>query len=304
MGNAPGVLFGPQTFRNRALRAAGGNAALLYVAALEECANAGTDGVMDMMLVKDAANLYELKNPGGLARRLVAAEHWHDAVTLQECGPCLDKTPEIDPGTFLVHRWWDMLLDAAGKDDMVARAIGSARRWLQRTAEGQKMVEKVRKRDRDECQYCGIHTRWEERKAGDKKSLDLGELDHLDPFATVLNTVNNLVVACKGCNGGANGKGQRTPDQWHRDGGMLLRSTCLVICDTAWRNPRSVPDPFQISGDRSPDPAAPIPDLPRVTRDSPRIPDQNHTDPGPRTTDQIPDPEPTYATNGNGAHHA
>lgn len=54
----------------------------------------------------------------------------------------------------------------------------------------------VRHRDGDNCRYCGIYVMWDGRK-----SPRSGELDHLDPNEYA-NTADDLVVACRSCNGG------------------------------------------------------------------------------------------------------
>lgn len=61
----------------------------------------------------------------------------------------------------------------------------------------------VKDRDGDACRYCARLVRWSDRKG------DLGgTYDHVDP--ALGNTLDNLVVCCRGCN---SGKGRRTPTQ-------------------------------------------------------------------------------------------
>lgn len=71
--------------------------------------------------------------------------------------------------------------------------------------------QSIRDRDGDDCRYCGRTVEWKDRK-GDRG----GTYDHVDPC--VGNTLENLVVCCRGCN---SSKGRRTPEQ----AGMILRES-------------------------------------------------------------------------------
>ena len=65
------------------------------------------------------------------------------------------------------------------------------------------LTRAVRARDGDACRYCGKTVRWEDRKGPDG-----GTYDHIDPDGP--NNPDNLVVACRSCNGR---KGRRTPER-------------------------------------------------------------------------------------------
>lgn len=263
------ALIRNQTYRNRALRGCGALAAHLHTVALLECAAVDGDGVLDQMMVKDAANLYDLASPRKLAAKLVAAGVWHDPETLQDCDECLEHTDSIRPGCFLIHDWWTPLLDEKGRDDKVHRMNDAARTWLKRTAAGQTRRADVRRRDQNECQYCGIYTRWDD-VGQDRKSNDLGNIDHVNPFlgsVEALNATSNLVVACRGCN---IDKGQRTPAQWANAGGRLLRRAPGKATDPAWVDHRSITDPVADRGTGSVDRSA---HPPRVARESGPITD-------------------------------
>lgn len=64
------------------------------------------------------------------------------------------------------------------------------------------LVIPVRRRDGDNCRWCGIGVVWRGRKT--KRS---GEMDHLHPdqLGKVPTTVADLVVSCLGCNRGRSG---------------------------------------------------------------------------------------------------
>ncbi|HYQ67771.1 HNH endonuclease [Actinophytocola sp.] len=66
-----------------------------------------------------------------------------------------------------------------------------------------KLKQAVRDRDRDMCRYCGKHCAHSDRTSDDGLTFD-----HVDP--EVADGINNLVVACRGCN---NRKNKRTPEQ-------------------------------------------------------------------------------------------
>jgi hypothetical protein len=80
----------------------------------------------------------------------------------------------------------------------------------------QDLREKIRRRDRNLCRYCGRRVDWAVRNAPHAATYD-----HVDPDEG--NTLSNVVVACRQCNGR---KRHRTPEQWiehdHATGLSLL----------------------------------------------------------------------------------
>ncbi|NQD40526.1 hypothetical protein [Glutamicibacter halophytocola] len=61
----------------------------------------------------------------------------------------------------------------------------------------------VRKRDGDECRWCGVIVRFGNGAGGDQKSARVGTIDHLDPRDLdddEPTPFERLVVACKQCN--------------------------------------------------------------------------------------------------------
>lgn len=64
------------------------------------------------------------------------------------------------------------------------------------------LVEEIRKRDKDRCRYCGILVNWK-----DRRGKNGGTYDHVIPRGP--NTLENVVVACRGCN---MRKQDRTPE--------------------------------------------------------------------------------------------
>lgn len=78
--------------------------------------------------------------------------------------------------------------------------VGARRNALHRDRE---LIAAVRLRDGDLCRYCGIVVDWT-----DRRGKSGGTYDHVDPRGE--NEVENVVVACRGCN---SSKGRRTPAQ-------------------------------------------------------------------------------------------
>lgn len=269
------VMSPDETYKAAHLRLAGAPAALLWTVALFECAAIDGNGVLSELMVKDAGNLYDLRGLK-LAPRLVETGAWHDPDTLTACTACLEQPSERITSGWLIHGWWVFLQDNAGKNDPVYRWREQRRKALNRMTE---LKLRIRQRDGDLCQYCGILTVW----GADHKSPKAGTYDHVDPFCTdgpkgYGNTYGNLVVACKRCNGV---KKDRTPEQ----AGM----TMIRI-----RAGLSSPDPDRSIGNPAQDPARP-----RVTREA---------GPGRIGVGSRPDiesgrhPVPAVVSNGNGTH--
>jgi 5-methylcytosine-specific restriction endonuclease McrA len=77
------------------------------------------------------------------------------------------------------------------------------------------LCEKIKRRDRNLCRYCGERVDWLDRKGPFG-----GTYDHVDPDGE--NTYDNVVVACRACN---TDKRDRTPEQWvaERSTGRTLK---------------------------------------------------------------------------------
>lgn len=108
--------------------------------------------------------------------------------------PCLDGREWKKDFEYLIHDYLDRNPSRAENDVQRAKA-----RELKNAA----LKESVRLRDADTCRYCGIFC-----KHSDRVSDHGLTFDHVDP--EVAAGMDNLVVACRGCN---NRKGKRTPGQ-------------------------------------------------------------------------------------------
>lgn len=59
-----------------------------------------------------------------------------------------------------------------------------------------KLVTAIKKRDQDRCRYCGCQVRW-----GNQRGNAGATYDHIKPIiAGGTNTLENVVIACRGCN--------------------------------------------------------------------------------------------------------
>lgn len=84
-----------------------------------------------------------------------------------------------------------------------SRAENDVHRAKKRELRDPKLKLAVRQRDQDRCRYCGKHCKFSDRVSDDGLTFD-----HPDP--EIADGMNNLVVACRGCNGR---KQRRTPEQ-------------------------------------------------------------------------------------------
>lgn len=59
-----------------------------------------------------------------------------------------------------------------------------------------KLVTAIKRRDQDRCRYCGCQVRW-----GNQRGPEGATYDHVKPIiAGGTNTLENVVIACRGCN--------------------------------------------------------------------------------------------------------
>jgi hypothetical protein len=148
------------------------------------CADVGNDGKLARRLlpVAVARKISETK-ARRLAAELVAAGLWREVDDGYELVGWLDEQPAADV-------WQDNV-----KRERWARAKALHR--------DRSLCRRIQERDANLCRYCGVRVDWTDRrgKAG-------GTYDHVDPDGP--NTLENVVVACRACNGR---KKDRTPAQ-------------------------------------------------------------------------------------------
>lgn len=144
------------------------------------------------------------------------------------------------------------------------------------------LIAAVRARDGDRCRYCGRKVSWTNRRGSSGATFD-----HVIPIPHGgLNTLENVVVACRGCN---SGKRSRTPEQ----AGMTLLPPPKSKSDGNQNGTSSPPDREQ-EGSQLPHPhpvptgvtsgeGRPEPARGRENPPPPRCPEHvNHDgDPGP-----------------------
>lgn len=138
------------------------------------------------------------------------------------------------PSTAAVVPWEQPDVDVW--EDPVKRARWARRKQLKRDGE---LCRRIQERDRNLCRYCGIRVNW-----SDKRSKISATYDHVDPDGP--NTFDNVVIACRGCNGK---KRDRTPEQ---AGMPLLRPGQTAGAAAASAAHDRSPDPRARNGDLVP----------------------------------------------------
>ena len=155
------------------------------------CAAAGNDGQLPRRELHVA-----------VSRKITAAKVARLALELVEAGLWLDHGDRYE----LVD-WLKDQPAAAVWDDDTQRERWARAKQLRRD---RGLCRQIQERDANLCRYCGIRVDWT-----DRKSRNGGTYDHVDPDGP--NALDNVVVACRGCNGR---KKDRTPTQ----AGMRLLS--------------------------------------------------------------------------------
>jgi hypothetical protein len=178
-----------------------------------------TDGVISVDMIDDAAHTLSMR-PAMVGRcmdALVESGLWHNADTVKRCDRCKPMVRRIEPGGALFHDW----LDYHPTHDETLIPIDRLR-WerKQDLLHNQRLCKAVVARDGERCRYCAIEVDFKNRRGATG-----GTYDHVDPNrlkagdAGYGNTLENIVVACRRCNGQ---KRNRTPAEWVAAGGRAL----------------------------------------------------------------------------------
>lgn len=182
----------------------------LWVTALSWCSDQLTDGDVPLVV------LPMLGGRPADARDLVTAGLW-----------------EVTDRGWMFHDWADYQPTRASV--LAERRSGAERQKVARSPE---LRQAVRDRDGDVCRYCAHTVHWNDRRG----ALG-GTYDHVNPYGG--STVENLVVACRGCNAS---KGRRTPEE----AGMVLRpapgSKSGSRSESDSPRPPTRPDPTRTTG--------------------------------------------------------
>ena len=198
----------PQSPKHRALaeRALEGRLDGIAAIGLWTMAGADTNGTAEHRpkdgVVRRTDLIRILLNPQiaeHLASILVEVGLWHAP------GHTCPRCPEVEPGTYLFHDWFDMGYDPGDKVDITRRK--------RKELKDQEIINSVWARDcidpakptEANCRYCGILIR---RKDTRSETGRRASLDHVDPNRA--DGVRNIVLCCTSCN---QHKGQRTPAQ-------------------------------------------------------------------------------------------
>ena len=240
---------------------------------LTPAAIAWLDGVgIDAFTLWCSLELYQART-GGTA--LVPRSKLHVATARRMSPKRIDAAVDeliaegqlIDHGDALELVVWEQPPVEVWQDD-VLRFRWTRNNRLKKMSE---LREFVKTRDRSLCRYCGIRVNW-----ADKKGPDGATYDHVDPDGD--NTRDNLVVACRRCNGR---KKDRTPAQ---AGMPLLKPGEIAPLEAA--SAGTEPAPNQPRGGESPPARArtdpdPTQIRPRSGARSARARPRDRTDPDP-----------------------
>lgn len=112
---------------------------------------------------------------------------------------------ETAPSGYQIHDYLDWNLSKQAENE---QKLLSKHRNAFLTDKG--LRHALRARDGDLCRYCGVEVNW-----ADRKGRTGATYDHVDPRGAA--TMENLVIACRGCNSSKRG---RTPEQ----AGFVLRN--------------------------------------------------------------------------------
>lgn len=136
--------------------------------------------------------------PESVVKRWTGSWRKH-AATLVRVG--LWESTEVDGERGWVFHDWD---DCNPTKDETTTDAGRLR-WRRKNAlsKNRELCEQIVARDRSQCRYCRVRVNW-----ADRRGKGGGTYDHVDPDGP--NTLENVVVACRRCNGR---KRDRTPDE-------------------------------------------------------------------------------------------
>jgi hypothetical protein len=191
----------------------------------------GTDGLLRGRILQEVRLKADFEDDAQERRALkniVRAGAWHDHRSAPECPSdyCslfLQERGPVPKGAYLIHEFHK---DQPSRKQALVPI--EHLRWLRDNdlRHNRRLCEQIQRRDRDLCRYCGgaagepgVLVKW-----ADHRSDRGGTYDHVDPwcedgFRSYGNTLENVVTACKQCNGR---KKDRTPEQWVAAGGRPL----------------------------------------------------------------------------------
>jgi 5-methylcytosine-specific restriction endonuclease McrA len=147
----------------------------LYMRAVFYAFRCRTDGFVDEAMLRELATLRRW-------RRLV--DDLRDAALIHEVS-----------GGYEIHDYLDHQPTKQEVAEIVEKHNRRQRQWARAKAleRNRTLRRLIRKRDGDHCRYCGVSVNWRDRRGTEGATYD-----HVDPDGD--NSLENLVVACRGCN--------------------------------------------------------------------------------------------------------
>lgn len=206
----------------RLLRTGGAAAWGLHILALLHCSRYLTDGYVEAEFVDetlDDCRVDDEQERKQTIAALITCGFWH-----------------ATDGGYMVHDYLEYNPSRASSD--ANREWDRRRKELSRDPE---LVEAIRARDGNRCRYCGTKVDWR-----DRRSRTGATYDHVTPRGP--NTLENVVVACRGCN---MRKGGRTPEE----AAMVLMvpaSLGPASGDDPGRHEKPVPVKAAVNGTQAP----------------------------------------------------
>jgi hypothetical protein len=190
---------------------------LLWVFVLIGCGHEQTDGIVTADEIEDAAHDLHMDEDQAVecVKILVTVGLLHDKRQARKCPDCSVAVDAMAADGYFVHHFSEY----NPTQDETLIPIKTLR-WKRKQAlkHSRPLCQEIQRRDGDRCCYCERQVDWK-----DRNSDAGGTYDHLDPNLFEPNwgnTLENVVVACRGCNGR---KKDRTPEEWLAAGGQRLR---------------------------------------------------------------------------------
>lgn len=170
----------------------------VWTAAGSRARKSGYDGVLtEAVLVRVVGDVRVVRRG---AAALVSTGFWHAP------GHGCEACPQPAKGSWIFHQWFQFRYGTGDAEKVKADKVAELRNAT--------IIEAVWARDTASdgvahCRYCTkVVRRPSSGKGGDRRSKDIGHLDHVDPTKAIGAT--NIVVACQDCN---QGKAAKTPEQ-------------------------------------------------------------------------------------------
>lgn len=154
-----------------------------------------TEGVVTKRMLQQLCGLFGLRNE--LTTILVATGLWHTSKSLHRCERCrwrvglIAGSGKLATDEFYVH---DFLEENLTRNQALWSEEQRKHQRNKELGRNPQLRRQIYERDHGLCRYCGI-----EPDVNDKVGLNGRTHDHVDP-SEMVNRLENIVIACRGCN--------------------------------------------------------------------------------------------------------